>query len=345
MIRFSKPTLKRIDMDYVLQTMADEHIGPGEKSGLFNNAFAQRLGFASSVSFRTYQDCLRAALKLCEVGEMTTVALSPLSPSVYCDVLEKFGCKVVYVDVNRENGMPDSQAVYDSNADVLLLYEPCASIPVKYNSDTTYYERESYGSIKIIEDVSTSVGSVLGEDAKAGEWGDIVICSLEENDVISAGGGAVLSVKGELVPALSQMQVSEYELLTDLNASLGLIQLENLDANSIKRREICDVYSSGMISTKHKKFGLVSIEYKSNGSAFAVFMDCKPDNLIEFAKRHDVPVLRTFEKSAMSKIEGDLFERFPNAASYYYRTVSFPVYPFLNAQEVKNISRIIANLP
>ena len=332
-------------MDCVLQTMADEHIGPGEKSELFNRTFAQKNSSAAAVSFRTYQDCIKAALRLCEVNEASVVALSPLSPAVYSNVLKEFGCKIVYVDVDRENGMPDSQAVAESTADVLILYEACASIPVKYNSETTYYERESYGSIKIIEDISASVGSVLGEDAKAGEWGSVIICSLEENDVISAGGGAVLAVKDSFVQQLNELDVSDYQKLTDLNASLGLIQLENLAGNSAKRREICDVYASGMISTKHKKFGLVSIEYKSNGSSFSVFMDCKPDNLIEFAKRHDVPVVRTFENSACSVIEGDLFEMFPNAASYYYRTVSFPVYPFLNAQEIKNISRIVANLP
>lgn len=345
MIRFNKPTLKRIDMDCVLQTMVDEHIGPGEKNTAFNQAFAMSCGCTSSVSFRTYNDCIAKALEVAELCEDSVVAISPLSPAVYMEELEKAGCKVVFVDVDRENGLPDSDSVLKSEAQALILYDVCASIPMKYNRGTSSYEKVNYGDIKIIEDISQSIGSQFGESVKAGDWGDIVICSLEENDVVSAGGGAVLSVKEYLSDKIGENDTNYLKKLSDINASLGLIQLENLENNSKKRREICEVYASGMISTNHKRFGLVSLDYKSNGSVFSVFMDCKPDNLIEFAKRHDVPVIMTFASSICSIADGDLFEKYPNAASYYYRTVSFPVYPFLDVQEIKSISKIVANLP
>lgn len=345
MIRFYKPTLKRIDMDCVLQTMVDEHIGPGEKNAAFNSAFAEKCACKASVSFRTYQDCISSSLKLAEIDQNSVVAISLLSPAVYMEELEKTGCKVVFVDVDRENGMPDSEAVSAANADVLILYDVCASLPVKYNQETASYEKVSYGDVRIIEDISQSVGSVQADTVKAGEWGDIVVCSLEENDVISAGGGAVLSVKEHLADKLGELKVSDFRKLSDINASLGLIQLENLEDNSRRRREICEAYASGMINTNHKRFGLVSLDFTSNGSVFSVFMNCKPDNLIEFAKRHDVPVLRTFENSICSTAGDSLYEKYPISASFYYRTVSFPVYPFLDAAEIKSISRIIANLP
>ncbi len=345
MIRFYKPTLKRIDMDCVLQTMVDEHIGPGKKNVAFNTAFANECGCKASVSFRTYQDCIASSLKLAEIDQNSVVAISLLSPAVYMEELEKTGCKVVFVDVDKENGMPDSEAVSNSNADVLILYDVCASIPVKYSQETASYEKVSYGEVTIIEDISCSVGSVHGQTIKAGEWGDVVVCSLEENDVISSGGGAVLSVKEHFADKIQELKVSDYRKLSDINASLGLIQLENLAENSLRRREICEAYASGMINTNHRRFGLVSLDYESNGSVFSVFMNCKPDSLIEFAKRHEVPVIRTFENSICSLAEENLYEKYPISASFYYRTVSFPVYPFLDATEIKTISRIIANLP
>ncbi len=345
MMRFNKPTLKRSDMDCVLQTMVDEHIGPGEKNAAFNQAFALSLGCSESFSFRTYPDCISQALKLVGVREDSVVAISPLTPAIYMEELEKVGCKVVLVDVDRENGMPDSEAISISNAEVLVLYDVCASLALKYSQDTASYEKADYGDLKIIEDVSQSVGSVFGQEVKAGDFGDVVVCSMEEDDVISAGGGAVLAVKEDSDDDSVKCKISDYTMLSDLNASLGLVQLDNLEENSRRRREICEVYASGMMNTNHRRFGLVNLDYKSNGSVFSVFMNCKPDSLIEFAKRHDIPVKKTFENTICSKTEGDLFEKYPNAASYYFRTVSFPVYPFLKTEEIKTISRIIANLP
>ena len=345
MIRFYKPTLKRNDMDCVLQTMADEHIGPGERARAFTRFFADSVGCAASLSFRTYQDCIRTAFDVAGLTSESRVAISPLAPSVYYEVLSSIGCDVVYVDVDTENGMPGSESVISSGADVFVLYESCGSLPAKYSSDTTLFEKVDYSGICVIEDISESIGSAVGEDLRAGSWGNMVLARLEEYDVVSAGGGAVLAAKGEFSDKVKDYKVSQFKSLSDLNAALGLVQLENIAEGNLKRSEICSLYQVGMVSSKHKKFGLNALDFKGNGSCFSVFLDCKPDELIEFAKRRDVPVIRTFENSICSCLEGDLFEKFPTCAAYYYRTVSFPVYPFLKPEEVKTISRIVANLP
>lgn len=345
MIRFYKPTLKRKDMDSVLQTMVDEKIGPGEKVLAFMQAYSETVGAISSSSYRTYPDCLTASLLMAGAGPGIKVAVSPLSPQIYRSVIEGTGAEIVYVDVDKENGCPREDLVADSGADILLLYENYGTIPMKYNEKTTYAELLDYGSVKVIEDVSESIGGRLKDEGYAGAVGQLVVCAFEDDSVVSAGGGSAVGAKNELISALRGRRPSKYVKMPDLNASLGLVQLSNLDTNSAKRREIVKLYQQALSKTRHKQFGLSLIDFESNCSGFAVLLDSKPDEAIKFGAKHDVPIKMAFEDCLVKTYEGDPFESFPVAASYYYRTVSFPVYPFLKGTELDLISKIISHLP
>lgn len=345
MICFYKPTLKRKDMDSVLQTMVDEKIGPGEKVQSFMQSYSNITKAVSASSYRTYPHCLIETLKMAGAKEGTKVAVSPLSPAIYKEVAKEVGAQLVYVDIDNENGCPQEELVIQSKADILLLYENFGTLPMKYNNQTTYSEPCNYGSIKVIEDISESIGSRMGEDGYAGILGQYVVCAFEEDSVVSAGGGACVAAKNETVSTLRAHRPSKYEKMPDLNASLGFVQLENLETNSFKRREIVKVYQTALAKTRHKQFGLNFLGFESNCVGFAVLLDSKPIETIQFASKHDVPVKMAFEDSLIKNYEGDPFEAFPVASSYYYRTVAFPVYPFLKNNEIDMVSKVIAHLP
>lgn len=345
MIPFYKPTLKRRDMDSVLQTMVNEQIGPGDRAKAFVQQFCESTACTSAVAFRTYPDCLQSALRLMGAAEGMRVAVSPLAPSIYKDVIEATGAKVVYVDIDRENGCPSEAQVIQSEADILMLFDNKGTMPVKYNEQTTFPERCDYGNVKIIEDISESIGSHLKEDSLAGCLGNIVICAFEEDSVVCAAGGAVMAVRGDYVNALRGKRPSRYLRMPDMNAALGTVQLANLEENSAKRREILKLYQQSLAKTRHKQFGLNLLDFSSNGGYFAVQLDSKPEETVKFAQKHDVPVMMAFEDCLIKGFEGDPFEAFPVAASYYYRTVQFPLYPFLKSSEIDNIAKVIAHLP
>lgn len=345
MIRFYKPTLKRKDMDSVLQTMVDEKIGPGEKVLSFMQAYSDTVKAASSSSYRTYPDCLESALRMAGAVEGTKVAVSPLSPSVYRDVISRIGAQIVYVDVEKENGCPKEDIVVQSGAEILLLYENYGTLPVKYNEQTTFAEPCDYGTVKVIEDISESIGSRMKDESYAGLIGQYVVCAFEEDSVVSAGGGAAVAAKNEVLATLRARRPSKYVKMPDLDAALGMVQLVNLEANSIKRREIVKVYQQSLSKTRHKQFGLNFLGFESNCSGFAVQLDSKPDEAIKFGAKHDVPIKMAFEDCLVKGYDGDPFEAFPIAASYYYRTVCFPVYPFLKGSEMDMVSKVISHLP
>lgn len=334
----------------VLETMAEERIGSGEKEAELCFSFASFLRCRKAYTFRTYTDGIFRALHILGVTKDSVVAVSALAPYVYYAILKKIGCRVVFADVEEENGLPGSEEILRSGAEFFILYDSAASIAAFYNRDTTFYQKTEYSGVKILEDVTESVGSYIDKsDLYAGSFGDVVLCAMEDNSVVSSAGGCVLGVKD--VAGLSESDeedggfLSSYTRLTDLNASLALIQLQNIELDSEKRRSILSAYISNFKSSGSRRFGISSTEYTSNGSRFPVFMGSKPDDFILFAKKKGVPLVKTFENSIIAHLDAKYYQELPKSASYYSRTVSFPIYPFLRAQDIDIISKTIGALP
>ena len=345
MSQFYKPTLRRKDMDSVLQTMVNDQIGPGKISRDFVQAFCDEVKATSGAAYRTYPDCLTAALRLAGAKEGVRVAVSPLSPSIYRTVIEDTGAQMVLVDVDKQTGCPDEAQVAASGAEILMLYENLGTFPARYNDQTTFAESYDYGTVKVIEDVSESIGSAIRDEILPGALGGIIVCSLEDDCVLSAAGGAIMAVRGEYVISLRGKGPSKYLRMPDMNAALGNVQLANLTSGCAKRREILKSYQQSLAKTRHRQFGLSLLDLASNAGFFAVQLDSRPDETVKFAEKHGVPVRMAFEDCLFKDFEGDPFEVAPVAAGFYYRTVRFPMYSFLTASDVEEISRVVAHLP
>ena len=332
-------------MDSVLQTMVNEKIGPGERARSFVQLFCDTVKASSGVAYRTYPECLSEALRVMGAGRGTKVAVSPLSPSVYRSVIEGIGAEMVIVDIDRDTGCPNDGLIVGSGAEILMLYENYGTLPARFNEQTTYVESCDYSSVKIIEDISESIGSRIKDELYAGCLGQIVVCALEDECVVSAGGGAVMAVRGEYVNALRGKRPSKYLSIPDMNAALGLVQLSNLEENLEKRRDILKVYQQALAKSGRKQFGLTLTDFESDASGFAVQLDSKPDEAVKFAAKYDVPARMAFADCLIKDYEGDPFENMPVASSFFYRAVSFPLYTFLYQSEIESISRVIAHLP
>ncbi|MDD2232131.1 MAG: DegT/DnrJ/EryC1/StrS family aminotransferase [Sphaerochaetaceae bacterium] len=340
-IEFYKPTIKRKDMDAVLQTMVDEKIGPGEKRQEFIDKLCQLLGLRDGMVLRSYKDAIQCAFNLAGLKTGSCLALSALAPGLYASEARIAGIDPLILDIDGENGCMSLEKLSQSGSDAAVLDEPCGSVA---------YQKDFKGTgIPIIEDVSQSIGSAYA-DEKAGMTGDIVICAMEEENLISAAGGAFVGVRSkDLSDKLKQYRdlsgrLLRYLELPDLNSSLGLVQLDNLDERLRKRKEIFKIYRQNLQKTGHKLFGLSDVDFDINGGYFAVLLNSKPQDVIKFGFRYQVPVRMAFEDTAGCTMIDD-FDRIPTAIPYMLRGVVFPIYPFLSQQEIETVAKVIGHLP
>ena len=342
MIRVEKPTLRRKEMESVLQTMAEETIGVGQHTKLFEQKFQEQLNLeGKTVALRNYADAIRYALLSLDLKPNATIAISALSPKIYAEIIQKSNFKTLIVDIDEENGnfsYDQFVNIHNGKADAILMYEPYGNLPSL--SDWSLL------AIPIIEDIRETIGCSY-DTLVAGQIGDIVIAAFEESDIVSTAGGSIVHTKSEKHSAnLTNLLENhkKYSALGDLNAALGSTQLDSLKQNLLLRNSIFERYRKSLMRTKHSLFGINDIDYITNGHSFVVVMESKPAEGEKFALKHEVATQRAFLNSVIGE-EQLYYDLYPNAYGVLSRAVRFPLYPFLKKQEKEQIEKVIAYLP
>jgi dTDP-4-amino-4,6-dideoxygalactose transaminase len=342
-IEVYSPTIRRKEMDAVLTALVEDKIGPGEQSRLLNTIAREHLQYDYSVALRSPAIALRIALESLNLEDGQAVVLSALSPRYYAQVIESLRLQPLYCDVRPSTcciGPETIEAALagkppELEARCILVHQVLGYIP-DMSAITAL-------GIPVIEDCSRSYGSLLGEQ-RAGSFGTLTILGLEERDMLTAGGGALLyAVSRRDAAVLRNLDpLSEYGL-PDMNAALGVVQFRETARNLEKRREIARLYAQAALQSRHKRFGETeNSEY--NNYAFPVLLETGVKDVKAYAKRKDIAVESAFEDTIVGS--GSIAPALcPESYSLSLRTVLFPLYPRLGASEIEKVVKLIASLP
>lgn len=370
MIQTFSSTIRRKEMDAVLTCMVDEKIGPGELNARLIQTAKEFFSCAGAVALRTPAAALKYALKALSLEAGSGVMLSALAPLWQLSVVEELGYKPVILDVQSENALVTAEIVsqgIQNGGRALVLRESLGILPD--------FEGILALGIPVIEDISQSAGGVVpetaqGEEAakpapssegqedgdapkaevkgkKAGSFGVYSICSLEEKDVITAGGGALLMAAGRRDwPVLKSLAESilDIEMLPDINAALATVQIKEFARNEAKRKEIYALYNRSVMSGKNKGF-VRDVDLNSTIWSFPLALNSGFKDVKAYAQKKDIEVRLAFEDSIIAAKAEELGAACKNAKALALRTASFPLYPRLGRSQIEKISKVLVTLP
>ena len=337
-IEVYSPTIRRREMDAVLTAMVEDRIGPGEQSKFLIQIAREKIKFEYCLALRSPAFALYLALKSLDLNKGDGVLVSALSPLYYAWVIKDLGLTPVYCDVqvsttcmSRET-VEKALAVKPEGLDIrcLVLHHTLG-----YICDVSAISEFGF---PVIEDHSQSYGSLAGEDsASQASPGIFTILGLEERDMLTSGGGALLY-------SLNRRQASdlppEYGL-PGINAAMAAVQFREAEKNLSKRREIADIYSQAALRTRHKRF-VADIKY--NNYAFPLILEKGVKDVKAYARRKDIAVESAFENTLITSglVPTELC---PEAYSLSLRTVLFPIYPRLSLTDAGKVAKLILTLP
>jgi dTDP-4-amino-4,6-dideoxygalactose transaminase len=360
-IEVYSPTIRRKEMDAVLTALVEDKIGPGEQGRLLIQNAKEFFHFDYCLALRSPAIALYFALKALDLTIGQGVILSALAPRYYLWVLRELRLTPVFCDV--ENGTPligraTIEAAIARRGDVevrcILLHHSLGFL-----SDVSAIGELG---LPVIDDRSQSFGSNTGEAAETGS-GVFTILGLEERDMLTGGGGALLYAMnrrdGSVLRNFAGLP-PEY-CLPDMNAAMAVIQFRESSRNLEKRREIAEIYNQSALRTRHKRF-VVAESLSYNNYAFPLILETGRKDVKAYARKKDILVESAFTDTLMAAIiedgEGEtgpvsLTEEAgglspdlcPEAYSLSLRTVLFPLYPRLSSAEVERISKLILTLP
>ncbi|MDR0403614.1 MAG: DegT/DnrJ/EryC1/StrS family aminotransferase [Treponema sp.] len=338
-IEVYSPTIRRKEMDAVLTVMIEDRIGPGEHTRFLVSTAKEQLGFDFCLALRSPAVALQLALEAIGAERGRGVLISALSPVYYERVLRSMGLVPVYCDTASDLPlMPQSkiEALMSSRPLCMVFHETLG-----YTGEKNYAELLG---IPVIVDTSQSFGSAADGKA-AGAAGNLVILGLEERDMITAGGGALLYAhsRRDASPLRALGELPPEYALPDLNAAMAAVQFRESGKNLEKRREIAGVYTKASQRTRHKRF-VQNGEFEYNNYVFSLMIETGAKDVKAYAKRKDIVVEEAFDLT-LSGSGVIPSAQCPNASSLALRTLLFPLYPRLGSSRAEKVAKLITTLP
>jgi dTDP-4-amino-4,6-dideoxygalactose transaminase len=345
-IEVYSPTIRRKEMDAVLTAMVEDKIGPGERARFLIGSAKEQLRFDYCLSLRSPATALSLALRALNLEDGQGVIVSALSPRYYRQVIEDLRLVPLYADVDgslpclsRETVEKTLKAQSGGSGPVprcIAVHHTLGFVPdMGALADL---------GLPLIEDLSQSCLSVPAEGAEP-VHGTFSILGLEERDMLTSGGGALLfAVNRRDASVLRNFGDLPPEFcLPDMNAALATVQFREGAKNREKRREIAQVYTRSSLQTRHRRFiPLEGTEY--NNYAFPLILETGLKDVTAYAKKKDITVESAFTDTLTGAgfVDSGLC---PESYSLSLRTVLFPLYPRLRSQEIERVSKLILTLP
>ena len=348
-IEVHSPTIRRKEMDAVLTAMVEDRIGPGERSRLLIQTAKENLKFDFALALRSPATALLFALNALDLKDGDGVLVSALSPRYYAQVLANLRLSPLYCDVSYSSpcisreSVEKAIAAYGIRPRCIALHHTLGYVP-----DTASIAELG---IPLIEDISQSYSPAPaeaegGETAKQAVRGELAILGLEERDMLTSGGGAILFAmnrkEGALLRAFSGIP-AEY-CLPDINAALATVQFREALRNMVRRNEIAQLYAQASLRTKHKRFAGDGEAGEYNNYAFSLVLETGMKDVAAYARKKEIIVENAFEQSLAGAGVSDSV-LCPVSHSLSLRTVLFPLYPRLRSQDAERVSKLIMTLP
>ena len=340
-IEVTSPTIRRKEMDAVLTAMVEEKIGPGERNRLLIQTAKEQIKFDYALALRSPAVALHLALKALNVNadsnRKQAVIISALSPRFYLQVLNDLQLTPLFCDVSQDFPCMSRELIENVIAkkpeqleiSAIVLHHTLGFVP-----DSAAV---SELGIPVIEDISQSYGTSPAFS------GTFCILGLEEIDMLTSGGGALLFAMsrkdGTLLRHFSGI-ADEY-CLPDINAALAIVQIKEIHKNIERRKEIINAYQQSSLRTRHKRF-LVKTEEENNIYSFSLILETGLKDVITYARKKEIILENAFERTIAG---ANPCENCPVSNSLALRTVLFPVYPRLHSADAQRVSRLIMTLP
>jgi dTDP-4-amino-4,6-dideoxygalactose transaminase len=323
--------------------MVSDSLGPGALGQRLVKDICEYIGCGGGLAVREYGRAITFAFRALALPQGSRIAISPLAPRVYMEVFREEGFEAVYADVQDDSGCISPagvQAVLGEGLAAVVVHATLGFVP----------DMEGFLElgIPVIEDISQAVGANTGT-RKLGAFGAYTIVSLEPEGIITAGGGALLLCRGRKeTQALSKLprQPLPGELLSDLNAALGITQVKNIEKFIEKRKEIAAVFSRSAMRARHRMLSQKG-DAENIFFSFPLLLVSGMKDVQAYARKKGIECEAAFNESILAYVAEDeaAAKMYPVARSFLLRCLLFPLYPSLTSDSVKQIAQVLSTLP
>lgn len=299
MIPIAKPYLTIDEAQNAYDTILTGWVTQGPRVEEFENKFCEYTGAKYAAAISNCTTALHIAMIIAGIGKDDEVICPSMSYIATANCIKYVGAKPVFAEIDPDNYNIDinhvKKLITDKTKAVIIVHQ--IGMPADIDDFKKLCDEHN---LKLIEDAACAAGSSY-KGIKIGTHSDLVCFSFHPRKVITTGEGGMITTSNpdyiKRIKLLRQhgMSVNDrkrhesgkllfedhLELgynyrMTDIQAAIGIRQLEKLDWIINERRKIALRYIQELKDIEYIKLPLEKEGYFSNYQSFSIYLmkDC-----------------------------------------------------------------------
>lgn len=375
-IPFSPPDITQKEIDEVVEVLKSGWITSGPKVAKLEQDMSKYCGTNHTVLVSSNTMGLELILKVLDIKAGDEVITTPYTYTATSNVIIHRGIKPTFVDVKKGSFMLDEQKLYEAVTPRTKAIIPVdfAGVPVDYDAIRAVLKDMGREDIVIIVDSAHSFGATY-KGKKVGSQGDFHVFSFHAvKNFTTAEGGAIVfndnhfagkedlykefkvtSLGGQTKDALSKMKAGAWKYdvvvdgmkcnMTDIQAAIGLAQLERFDGMIEKRKAIVNIYNNAL-----SKCDWAEIPFSKDEKAETCY-HLYPLRIKGFSEEQRNEVIQIMADKGIAtnvhfiplpmfsyyKSLGYSIKDYPNAYEQYANEITVPLYSLLSEEDAKYV--------
>jgi dTDP-4-amino-4,6-dideoxygalactose transaminase len=373
---FHRPSLDEREIAAVVDVMRSGWLTTGPKAHEFEKKFAEFVGVRYALAVNSCTAALHLALDAIGLKSGDEVLLPTLTFAATAEVVTYFGAKPVLVDSE-----PEYFTLNTDNLSSRLTPRTKALIPVHFAGhpckmdDIVEFARRN--GLAVVEDAAHAFPAKY-KGRNIGTLSALTAFSFYATKTITTGeGGMIVTDDQDLAARMALMRLHgmskdawnryhqhgswRYDVvapgfkynLTDLQAAIGLVQLEKAESMILGRARIAERYTEGFQDLLGFQVPRVSDDVQHAWHLYVLVISPETlcidrDEVIEeLGKRgigcsvHFIPLhLLSYYKQTWGYVRG----QFPVAEDYFKRCISLPIYSTMTDAEVDRVVKAVRDV-
>ena len=379
---YGRQTITEADIAAVVEVLRSPFLTQGPAVPAFEQAVAAKVGARHGVAVNSATSALHIACLALGLGPGDRLWTSPITFVASANCGRYCGAEVDFVDIDPATGLMSVAALQtkleQAERDGTL---PKVLVPVHLTGSSC--DMAAIGSLAqrygfaVLEDASHAIGGCYqGEPVGTCRHSAITVFSFHPVKIITTGEGGLATTNDPLLaqrmaelrshgitkeearfeqPAPGPWSYEQQELgfnyrLTDLQAALGLSQLQRLGSIVAERQRLLEVYRQQLAAFPLSLLEIPASVRSAQHLAVIRLHDRDPEHhrrvfeglrsagigvQLHYSPMHLQPYYRR-----LGFAEGD----FPEAEAYARNAISLPLYPGLKEQEQARVVQVLASL-
>ena len=386
-ISFSPPDITEKEIAAVTEVLRSGWVTSGPKVAKFEEEIAKYCSTDKAVAVSSATAGMEVMYKVIDLSKDAEVLTTPYTYTATSSSLLHRGIKPTFVDVKKDSFFLDEDKLAEAITPKTKLISTVdfAGVPVDYDKIKAVLKAVGREDIVLMSDSAHSFGASYKGKKVGGQFDFHVFSYHAVKNLITAEGGAVTynnnhfmgkedmfkefklqSLHGQSKDALSKMKAGawKYDILTDgfkcnmtdIQAAIGLVQMERYEGMLNHRAEIFSLYTNELKSkewaiTTFMKDEIKETSYHLYPLRIRGFKEEQRDRLIQTMAELGIGTNVHFTPLPMFTLYKNLgydIKQYPNAYEVYANEITLPLYSTLSLEDaayvVKNLIQCVEKI-